>query len=92
MGRRKGVSVTSSNSERPKTGLSVRAKCRLVELLGLLVAIPGIFLLVYEGVSDWFFPIIFFTFWFSGACFVVAMIGDGKEGLGIKRPPDNVRG
>jgi hypothetical protein len=59
-------------------------KCRLVMALSFLVATPGTFAIVAMGLPVWFLFVMFATFWPAGMFFVIAMIGDGKEGLGLK--------
>jgi hypothetical protein len=59
-------------------------KCRLILGLSYLVAVPGIVAIAVMGLPFWFLLVMFSTFWPAGMFFIIAMIGDGKEGLGLK--------
>lgn len=62
-----------------------RHKYLLILLLSLLVMQPGLWALAHNGVPAWACIVIWPSFWMGGQLFVVAMIGNGKDGLGIKR-------
>jgi len=65
--------------------MTIRTYCRLVLAGSYIVAIPALAALLIAGVPVWAVMVSSLCFWMSGQLFVIAMIGDGKEGLGIKR-------
>ena len=65
--------------------MTVRNKCRAILFIGAVAAIPGIVVLAADGADFLTVIVTYASFWLSGSLFVVAMIGDGHEGLGVKR-------
>lgn len=65
--------------------MTIRQKCRLIYFLSLVPAIGALILLSATNILIWPAWVACGLFWIAGQMFVIAMIGDGKEGLGIKQ-------
>jgi hypothetical protein len=65
--------------------MTIRHKCVLIYWFSILLGVGALILLTATGTFSWPALIACGIFWMAGQLFVIAMIGDGEEGLGIKR-------